>query len=604
MSETPEVQAIGTLYQRGKVWRWKVKVPSELGRLPKYLNDKGETKQNAADVNLKTEDKTEARAKALALAAEWSTKFTAELRTLEVQSPQNIPPALVEAIAQRIRSAVLAEDERVRADPVALAAWLLPWWQAQEVARKGAHEREHPERRYSPRSMPDELTPEGVDELKHRPTYLGMPQSLMELLKERHKANAQSARKVMAIGSLAPFVMLADREAMALGVNLGADGWLPELGPLSPIHEACKRAYLQALDDLAQRDDGVMVDTPVVPSVPAKEAPKAKAAKHTLRDVFDKWKVSGDNPTPATIRKKQSSVKHFETLIKNAPIESLTKAMGVDFAAALLDTCKMQKTAKDHLDGVKSLLNFAVDKLGWLSVNEWAAQSIQVKQRNQRKPWPSEDLRKLVDSPLFKAYALPSTPSAGGAAAYWVPLLGLYTGARQSELCQLRIEDLQDTPEGFVMYVLRDGAGDEDGTTTTTKTDASNRRLPVHSDLIALGLKDYWRDMKDAGHKVLFPDIKRAPDRTAGEYFSDWFLIYRKQQGLVRRWVDFHGFRHTASTRLTDAGVADSVADYLTGHSGGGRGSARKYKAMQEIAPALEKLKYPELDLPRVYRKG
>jgi integrase len=183
-------------------------------------------------------------------------------------------------------------------------------------------------------------------------------------------------------------------------------------------------------------------------------------------------------------------------------------------------------------------------------------------------------------------------------------LLGLYTGARQSELCQLRIEDLQDTPEGFVMYVLRDGAGDEDGPTTTTKTDASNRRLPVHSDLIALGLKDYWRDMKDAGHKVLFPDIKRAPDRTAGEYFSDWFLIYRKQQGLVRRWVDFHGFRHTASTRLTDAGVADSVADYLTGHSGGGRGSARKYKAMQEIAPALEKLKYPELDLPRVYRKG
>lgn len=113
MSETPEVEAIGTLYQRGKLWRWKVKVPSELGRLPQYLNDLGETKQNATDVNLKTEDKTEARAKALALAAEWSSRFTAELRALEVQSPHSTSPALVEAIAQRIRAAALAEDERL-----------------------------------------------------------------------------------------------------------------------------------------------------------------------------------------------------------------------------------------------------------------------------------------------------------------------------------------------------------------------------------------------------------------------------------------------------------------------------------------------------------
>ncbi len=385
MSETPEVEAIGTLYQRGKVWRWKVKVPSELGRLPQYLNDRGETKQNATDVNLKTEDKTEARARALALAAEWSSRFTAELRTLEVQSPQSISPALVEAIAQRIRAAALAEDERLRADPVALAEWLVPWWKAQEVAVKASHEREHLERRYVPRSVPEELTPEGIEELKHRPTYLGMPQALMELLKERHKANAQRARKVMALGRFDPFLMLADREAKALGVNLGADGWLPERGPMSPIHEACKRAYLQVLDDLARRDDGLVVDTPSAPSTPLTVTTTTKAGKHTLRDVLDKWKVSGDNPAPATIRKKQSSVKHYETLTKNAPIESLTKAMGVDFAAALLESCRMQKTAKDHLDGVKSLLNFAVDKLGWLPSNEWAAQSIQVKQRNQRK---------------------------------------------------------------------------------------------------------------------------------------------------------------------------------------------------------------------------
>lgn len=55
--------------------------------------------------------------------------------------------------------------------------------------------------------------------------------------------------------------------------------------------------------------------------------------------------------------------------MKDVLIESLTKAIGIEFASALLGTCNMQNTAKDHLDGVKSLLNFAVDKLGGRSTS-------------------------------------------------------------------------------------------------------------------------------------------------------------------------------------------------------------------------------------------
>lgn len=69
MSESPKMEAIGTLYLRGKKWRWKVKVPADLMHLHRYLNDEGKPKQNAADVNLKTEDKEEAQAKAAIQAA-------------------------------------------------------------------------------------------------------------------------------------------------------------------------------------------------------------------------------------------------------------------------------------------------------------------------------------------------------------------------------------------------------------------------------------------------------------------------------------------------------------------------------------------------------
>ena len=48
---------------------------------------------------------------------------------------------------------------------------------------------------------------------------------------------------------------------------------------------------------------------------------------------------------------------------------------------------------------------------------------------------------RLFDDPLFTAYAIPGASMAGKDAAYWLPLLGLFTGARISELAQLHTDD-------------------------------------------------------------------------------------------------------------------------------------------------------------------
>ena len=57
----------------------------------------------------------------------------------------------------------------------------------------------------------------------------------------------------------------------------------------------------------------------------------------------------------------------------------------------------------------------------------------------------------LFDAPLFKAYALPSATKAGADAAYWVPLLAAYAGARPSEPCQLWCDDISEGPGGLVI---------------------------------------------------------------------------------------------------------------------------------------------------------
>ncbi|RZI86370.1 MAG: site-specific integrase [Rubrivivax sp.] len=594
----------GTVYARGSVYWFKVKVPSDLAHLPKYCKPDGSRLDYATKpVSLSTKSKPEADAKAAPLSAHWAAQFLADRKALETQSPDLLPQAMVEAIAQRVHSAVLAEDAAWRRNPVALAQFLQRWWDRQERLRRDTH-KQGPEGPYRPRPVPACLTPEGIEELADTPSWQGIPKDLLGLLRERNEGLASLTREALAGGYPGPFLGVAQKEALALGVNLGADGWV--LDSAKGLRDACQEAFGRALDDIAIRDSGRSVvahqEVPSASSGASKGRPAASTKGHTLRAVFDTWTTSGDLPSASTIRKKTVAVRLYEEFSKGALIESLDKGQGVEFVSFLLKKCAAQKTAKDHLEGVKSLLNFATDKLGWLEVNPWSTHTIQVKKSSQRKPWAPESLAKLFKSELFTAYKLPELPAAGGAAAYWVPLLGLYTGARQSELCQLRVADIEETPEGLALYVLRDGADAEDGTPeTSTKTEASNRRLPVHSDLIALGFKDYWQDIKKAGHKVLFPDVRRAPGRSVGEYFSDWFLVYRRAQGLDKRWMDFHAFRHTASTRLTDAGVSDSVADYLTGHSSTGRGSARRYKAMQELRTSLEALKYPELGLVRVY---
>ena len=89
-----------------------------------------------------------------------------------------------------------------------------------------------------------------------------------------------------------------------------------------------------------------------------------------------------------------------------------------------------------------------------------------------------------------QSYALPTAKNAGADAAYWVPLLGLYTGARITELCQLRIDDFSEK-EGY--WMLRLAVTDE---AQSLKAAASWREIPLPAELLELGLLQYRADRR------------------------------------------------------------------------------------------------------------
>jgi integrase len=369
---------------------------------------------------------------------------------------------------------------------------------------------------------------------------------------------------------------------------------------------------VQAHEGLEARDQGRVIETPAKPE-PPKASPKTRPAK--LRDVWDAWKKSDPTRGAMTTRATELALELFEKLTGNPPLSELTKAMGDDLRARVLESCGEPKTASNKLNDINKLLTYAAKHRGLIEHNPWAHLKIKYK-KDKTKPWSADDISKIFSGPLFTAYALPTVVKAGGAAAYWVPLLALYTGARVSELCQLRTQDVRTAncattrePVHIIDITSEDDDEDTGAKATKTKTAGSVRPVPIHAELIRLGFLDYAEDMRRAGHAQLFPHVRRKEGDHAGAALSTWFGAYRRQAGVTGTRHGLHQARHTVRTALADVGATDTQAFAIGGWVTNGASPGNStYLHTESLSPAklrevINRLTYPGLSLPRVYPK-
>lgn len=145
---------------------------------------------------------------------------------------------------------------------------------------------------------------------------------------------------------------------------------------------------------------------------------------------------------------------------------------------------------------------------------------------------------------------------------YWCPLIALFSGLRREEVARLRKDDF-DTSNG--VWLLRVQATYDRG----VKSKAAIREVPVHSTLIALGLRDFVDGLSSKAS--LFPDLRpTGAYKEYGEQLGKWFRTYRQARGLYSPHTDFHSFRHSFVSGLRDAGVAVDMIALLVGHEYGG----------------------------------
>ena len=216
------------------------------------------------------------------------------------------------------------------------------------------------------------------------------------------------------------------------------------------------------------------------------------------------------------------------------------------------------RTIIKHNEKVSALFNWAI-KQGYTKENVFRGKMTRrIKQKFIEKHFTRDELKQILGNNLEQQSFDKNRPER-----FWVTQIAAYSGARLNEICQLNISDIRQEDEIWVMSLLNDA---ED---KSLKTQSSNRIVPLHPNLVEIGLIDYMEDVKNSGVVKLFPTLKSETSTGFGSAVGHWFARYLKHLDIKKKGKNFHSFRHTVVNHLTYKQIYQLLIKELVGHSHG-----------------------------------
>jgi integrase len=296
---------------------------------------------------------------------------------------------------------------------------------------------------------------------------------------------------------------------------------------------AVLRAYVRGLEAIAKRSAGEVIETPKALLAPA--AP-ASVTSGSLREALEGWKKERDRPADG-VHEYTRAVEMFIELHGNIAIADIKRSHASQFREALRQVPKTRKgpllkaglpelrqwgqehpsapkvsasTVNKQLGAVQAIISWGFrnslvpDEVPWADPFKNARLG---GEQSTRDAFDPRGLQTIFDAPLFTHQQIPE--GGKGSAAVWLPLLAVFMGGRQGEFAALRVSDIRTDTEMNIplLWIVRDASAGK-----RVKSDAGERVVPVHPQLIQLGFLEYVEARRtEYGDKAwLFPAV--APD--------------------------------------------------------------------------------------------
>jgi integrase len=332
--------------------------------------------------------------------------------------------------------------------------------------------------------------------------------------------------------------------------------------------------------------------------------PIAGAAIVTMLHLFEDWKLK--QTRPRTVAAVHNVVMDFRTLHGPLAVPDISKAHVRAYRDVLIERRLSKGTIENRIGFLSTLVRHGMRELvedlvrnPFERIDVVGAQGLRAPK--DRRAFSVKELNSLFASRLYTQGYRPDGQAID--AAYWVPLLGPFVGARIEELCQLRLDDIQRING---VWCIRICDLDEE---QNVKTESSFRRVPLHDAVIRSGFLVYAARMASAGHERLFPTLSNHnANRIYSNAVGKWFGRYLETIGLGDSRLDYHSFRYSFKQQCSLCGLSDEVRDALSGHWVGAKDAGRAYLrgenrqySYPKLIEGIRQLSYDELQMDHLF---
>lgn len=319
----------------------------------------------------------------------------------------------------------------------------------------------------------------------------------------------------------------------------------------------------------------------LLPARAAAPAPvPAAGGGKTLREAISYWETVDMTAMrlAATASERSKAIEDFASYVgEKRPVAEIRKPDVASWIVYLRGTKKNeQSTAKKLAGHIKAFFESA-QRAGYFpaDVLNPADKAVNFTKADQARRARSHGWQAFTLAQLKTIFAPENFARTQEIHTRRAMVIALYTGARVGEIAQLRLSGFTEVDGQHVMSV--DGE---------LKTDASRRSVPIHPDLIALGLLDWVADQRRRGCTRLLPTVKLDGKSGKGNAISKGFSKLLTNLGItptidpdlaltqdLSPKIGMHSFRDTVIQALQGSADEELRKAYV-GHQHEG-GSAR-----------------------------
>lgn len=293
----------------------------------------------------------------------------------------------------------------------------------------------------------------------------------------------------------------------------------------------------------------------------AGEWPVSRLFAEFLKAASKRWKHGAEHAE----KRRYGPVRDvWISLIGDIPVAQLEPAHVRRFAEHIKAEGERKgsapKTIAKHLDNLRAVLKWAQTKLIVSGLTAPLDGEEKPKSKSYQ-PFSEAEQRTIFEAPPYRLHLF-NRP-----AKFWLPLLGLTTGARIEELASLNVSQVEARDGIPGLMLSPDGIA-------TGKNEHSRRWVPLHPLMIEAGFLDFAETVREEGHEALFPDLGKGGERDGkGKSASRDFLEFRRALGIGaeekegRSTKVFHSFRTTLIGALKAGGVDGDLRRALVGHA-------------------------------------